>query len=103
MSVNCWVHKRCGREPGGALVHDRGVCPAAVLFEADGIHGGKNAGRACWAIEGTFCDGDVQASFLEKLRHCAGCDFRRSVEWDEGADLLEVEEIVAHIDRARSA
>ena len=47
---NCWEHKKCGREPGGSETESLGVCPAAVESRLDGVHGGRNAGRACWIV-----------------------------------------------------
>lgn len=103
MATDCWSFKRCGREPGGATVHELGVCPASTLVAADGIHGGTNGGRACWAIVGTFCDGNVQNSLAAKLHHCVGCEFRTVVQLSEGSDLFEPHEIRERIERAKSA
>jgi hypothetical protein len=63
---NCWEFKKCGREPGGARVEEFGICPATTDTSSDGINGGENAGRICWAIVGTFCGGKVQGSFAQK-------------------------------------
>ncbi|MGE5174112.1 MAG: two-CW domain-containing protein, partial [Betaproteobacteria bacterium] len=27
--LNCWEHKKCGRQPGGHKVAELGVCPSA--------------------------------------------------------------------------
>jgi hypothetical protein len=54
---NCWEVKQCGREPGGSKTADMGVCPAAADSSSDGVNGGKNGGRICWALAGTFCGG----------------------------------------------
>jgi hypothetical protein len=86
-ATNCWEFKDCGREPGGAHAGDLGVCPAAELKAADGLHGGRNGGRACWGIVGTLCAGEVQDSMAAKLRNCVGCDFHRAVEAEEGRVL----------------
>jgi len=40
---NCWEFKQCGREPGGLLSDELGVCPASTETRLDGVHGGKNA------------------------------------------------------------
>lgn len=84
---NCWEFKACGREPGGAKTAELGVCPASTMTAANGMHGGKNGGRACWAIVGTLCKGQVQDSMAAKLHHCVGCEFRAAVTVDEGAAL----------------
>jgi hypothetical protein len=83
--LNCWEDKNCGREPGGRNVHDLGVCPVAVLVAADGINGGKNGGRACWAVAGTLCGGEVKATLARKLGDCLKCDFFKRVVREEGA------------------
>jgi hypothetical protein len=86
---NCWEYKGCGRQPQGHHVHDLGVCPAAVEKALDGIHGGANAGRACWIVAGTMCGGKVQGTFGAKYRNCERCDFYQSIRQDEkGAFIL---------------
>ena len=76
----------CGREPGGKNVEILGVCPAATDERLNGLHGGKNAGRACWVIAGTFCEGKVQGTFAQKYKDCSQCDFFRQVKIEEGSD-----------------
>jgi tRNA A-37 threonylcarbamoyl transferase component Bud32 len=75
----------CGREPGGAKAAAFGVCPAAVDRSFDGINGGACAGRICWAVAGTFCDGRVEGSFAEKRPSCLNCDFYRRVQQQKQA------------------
>lgn len=89
--LNCWEFKGCGREPGGNKVAELGVCPAATLSSADGIHGGRNGGRACWGIVGTLCAGQMQDSLAAKLHHCVGCDFRNVVSQEESSVLTPPE------------
>lgn len=86
MKKNCWEVTGCGREPGGKNVKRRGVCPAATDERLNGLHGGKNAGRACWVIAGTFCEGKVQGTFAQKYQDCTQCDFFRQVMMEEGSD-----------------
>jgi len=83
---NCWEVMKCGREPGGAKVKELGVCPAAVDERLGGVHGGRKAGRACWMIAGTFCEGAVQGTFAQKYRDCTLCEFYRQVRREEGKD-----------------
>lgn len=64
-----------------------GVCPAATDPRLDGEHDGVNAGRACWIMAGTFCNGVVQGSFAQKLDNCIECDFYKLVKSEEGADF----------------
>lgn len=85
---NCWEYTKCGRQPGGAHEADQGACPAAVEARLDSVHRGKNGGRACWVVVGTFCDGVVQGSFAKKHHDCAGCDFYKLVEKEEGKNHM---------------
>lgn len=85
---NCWEFKRCGREPGGAHVHDLGVCVATEEDRLDGVHGGSFAGRSCWVVAGTLCGGQVQGSFAQKYRNCETCEFYRQVREEEFPKFL---------------
>jgi eukaryotic-like serine/threonine-protein kinase len=76
---------QCGREPGGKKAGELGVCSVATDERLNGIHGGKKAGRACWVIAGTFCDGVVQGTFAQKYSDCTMCDFYRQVKKEEGS------------------
>jgi hypothetical protein len=49
----------------------------------DGVHDGKNAGRACWVVAGTMCGGQVQGSFGSKYKNCEQCDFYQSTKLEE--------------------
>jgi hypothetical protein len=86
--LNCWDIKKCGREPGGAHVHDLGECPAATAGKLDGIHGGKNAGRACWVVAGTMCDGKIQGTFARKYDDCKVCNFYKKVQKEERINFV---------------
>ena len=92
--LNCWEFKKCGREPGGAKVKELGVCPVVKEERTDGINGGKNGGRACWAIAGTFCGGEVQGHFVQKLGNCQQCEFYDAVGKEEGSDYKGAREIL---------
>ncbi len=81
---NCWDFKKCGREPGGPKVRELGICPAAADESSDGLNGGKNGGRICWAIAGTFCDGKVQGTYAQKRLSCMLCEFYDLVKEEEG-------------------
>ena len=80
---NCWEVLDCGREAGGNRAGEQ-VCPAAVDATGDGINGGKNAGRICWAVRGTFCFNSHQPSVPRKRSMCQSCPFFREVEREEG-------------------
>jgi hypothetical protein len=84
---NCWEIKRCGRELGGEEAYLLGVCPAATEIRLDGVHGGENAGRACWAVEGTMCYGRLQGHFIEKFKECAECEVYEVIKQEEDGNL----------------
>ncbi len=81
---NCWEAKKCGREPGGKKVSEFGICPAALDKPSDGLNRGKNGGRICWAISGTFCGDKVQGSFAQKEFSCMRCEFYKRVRLEVG-------------------
>jgi hypothetical protein len=91
--TNCWEFKSCGREPGGAKVAQLGICPASAEPRVNGLNGGTNGGRVCWAVTGTLCGGVVQGTFAAKLATCMTCEFYASVARDEGAALVRPREI----------
>jgi len=74
---------KCGREAGGPKAVQLGVCPAYNSRGLNGVHGGRNAGRACWVIAGTLCGGAVQGSFAEKEKNCLACAFYKLVRKEE--------------------
>jgi hypothetical protein len=88
MKLNCWEKMKCGREPGGKNTDAWGVCPAASDARLNGAHDGKNAGRACWVIVGTLCEGRPSNSFGEKIRKCIRCPFYAKVRAEEGAGYV---------------
>ena len=83
MKKNCWEIKNCGRHIGGLHEKVSGTCPAYSEAKLNGIHGGKNAGRTCWMIAGTLCEGKTQGTYAEKLLNCVQCDFYDHVRKDE--------------------
>ena len=75
----------CGRESGGSKIDDLGVCPASAYNpERDGINQGESAGRVCWTLEGTLCEGHNRG---EKFKHCIRCPFFTYVSNQEGRDF----------------
>ncbi len=88
MKVNCWEHKKCGREAGGAKEKELGICPAATNFTNNGRNAGKAAGRYCWKVAGTLCGGKVQGSFAQKMANCVQCEFFKMVKSEEGAAFV---------------
>ena len=81
---NCWEFMNCGCQPGGVNVNESGACSAALDTSYDGLNGGKNAGRICWAVAGTFCGGEKQGIFTEKQVTCKSCVFFKLVEKEVG-------------------
>lgn len=81
--LNCWEFKACGRESEGKNVSESGVCPAFNEQKANDIHGGKNAGRCCWVIAGTLCEGEIQGTFAKKFDLCQKCEFYHLVKEEE--------------------
>ncbi len=81
---NCWEFKQCGREQGGRKSHELGVCPASLDDRLKDVHGGRNAGRACWVLAGTLCGGKPQGTYANKYKSCQLCDFYRAVKSEEG-------------------
>jgi hypothetical protein len=84
MATNCWQFKKCGREIGGAKIADLGVCPAATATEANGFCGGKNGGRSCAFIAGTFCGGVIQGTAKDKEKNCGQCAFYLELKKEHG-------------------
>jgi hypothetical protein len=82
--VNCWEIKKCGREPGGIHAKE-GACFAATDTDSHGINNGKNGGRLCWAITGTYCRGPVTGMHAKGLTTCLACEVMERVRNEEGA------------------
>jgi len=81
---NCWEIKNCGRESGGSRVDQLGVCPAASDMTCNGVNGGVNGGRACWAVAGTLCHGEIQGTFAQKRLSCYTCEVYRLIKAEAG-------------------
>jgi hypothetical protein len=71
-----------------------------------GVHGGSNAGRACWVVAGSLCGGRIQGAYAQKLNNCWRCDFMNAVKREEdGSDTgfsvtrLGMEKSLAKVDR----
>ncbi len=84
---NCWEAKNCGREVGGAKIGELGLCPASKETKLNGANNGKNAGRACWVMAGTLCEGKIQGTFPDKMRACIDCGFYMAVQKEEKDDF----------------
>ena len=78
---------KCGRQPGGPHANDLGICPATTEKKLHGVHGGTNAGRACWVINATLCNGNLQGSFSKKYDECMECDFYKKIMTEESSNF----------------
>ncbi len=85
--LNCWEIKQCGREKGGSKSQDLGICPASLDESCNGINKGKNAGRICWAIAGTFCGSQVQGDFAQKSVSCMSCEVFKHTKLEEAENF----------------
>ncbi|GHV41665.1 hypothetical protein AGMMS49546_18060 [Spirochaetia bacterium] len=99
VKLNCWEVKKCGREPGGSKISELGVCPATTEPNFDGLFGGKNSGRACWVVAGTFCKGVVNGTFANKFKNCSVCDFYTRVMEEEGGLFHPADIVMRYIDK----
>lgn len=86
--MNCWEYKKCGHELGGVNSQKPGVCPCAMEARLNGAHQGKWAGRACWVVSSTLCNGARQGRFGEKYGTCVTCGFYRQVRLEEGLHYI---------------
>jgi hypothetical protein len=92
--LNCWEVLDCGREPGGRNTEEMGVCPTAVETSLDGVHGGVNAGRACWIVGGLTCTSGNPGEFSSRTHDCAVCRFRATVNEDHNWQLKDDDVLV---------
>ncbi len=86
MKQNCWEFKKCGRDGSNKL----DVCPAVTEGSADGTNGGRNGGRVCWAVAWTYCGGEKQGTYAQKVIMCRDCDFRWAVHEEEGSSFQPI-------------
>ena len=85
---HCWEFMECGREPGGSNVDEFGICPASTTLRYDKINGGNFAGRFCWFVSGTLCNGFIQGTFATKIKNCINCPFFLDVARQEGKSIV---------------
>ena len=88
--LNCREFKKCRREPNGSKVNELGICPATQDISFNGLNGGKNVGRICWAVAGTLCGGEKQGTFAKKLSTCMSCDFFKLVKKEVGQGAFRI-------------
>lgn len=88
LKLNCWEVIKCGRETGGEKAAISGICPASIDTSMDGMNGGKNGGRMCWAVSGTFCTKKIQGLFAKTQLSCRSCIFFKKVKEEEGSNII---------------
>ncbi|MBF0341335.1 MAG: hypothetical protein HQL95_10300 [Magnetococcales bacterium] len=92
--MNCWDFFQCTRSRHGARV-DGTLCPVSLMTAYGGCNGGKDAGRSCWMVEGTYCTeskcgpADDRGGFVYKKDHCNTCAFKALVKKEEGVAFQE--------------
>ncbi len=93
---NCWEFMKCGREGNidDSFFSEVGTCPAFTELWSDGVNDGKNAGRACWVVAGTFCGDSIQGDFASKIQTCYKCEFYKHVKEEEGNKLVTGSELI---------
>jgi len=91
---NCWEFSNCCKETHGRFASVLGVCPAALESRLDGIHGGRNGGRACWVVSNTHCHGKVQESYEQKKKTCSQCGFYNAVKWEESVSFIKSDDLL---------
>ncbi|GBE03242.1 hypothetical protein BMS3Abin09_00154 [bacterium BMS3Abin09] len=96
---NCWEIKKCGREPGGINASEHGECPASIEKKLNGVHGGENAGRACWVIAGSLCGDNVQGNYVDKYENCTICDFYMKVKSEESANFTLMSSLIMKLEQ----
>ncbi|PIS38274.1 MAG: hypothetical protein CO150_03615 [Nitrospirae bacterium CG_4_9_14_3_um_filter_53_35] len=83
MKKNCWEYMKCDRGPDEGKAETLGLCPAANEVRLNGVHGGMNAGRACWVVPGTCCDDFGTHDAGTVFKTCTDCDFYKLVKQEE--------------------
>lgn len=92
--LNCWEYQGCERGPGGRRWQSGNACPVGQAQALDGANGGVNAGRACWVITGTVCDGKKSGTYQQKIHECQKCSFYARVHVEEALGIESAEALV---------
>lgn len=98
---NCWEATNCGHQPGGENEAADGVCPASIAEPLDGMHDGKNGGRACWAIPETLSCGGIAEKGASKWESCRKCAFYWSVLGEEKDTCSSISQILKKLSNCR--
>jgi hypothetical protein len=76
--INCWEFKNCSK---------KNECPAYSFELGDGFLQGKNGGRACCFVTGTFCEKTLQGLYKDKEKSCSDCEFFNILKKEHGSDF----------------
>jgi hypothetical protein len=88
MKTNCWEFHNCGRQPGGHMVQDLGVCLTPLSKSYKGANDGLNGGRCCWRVAGSLYGGHADCVKLEGNKTCDTCDFYQTVKREQGEEFV---------------
>ncbi len=91
--INCWEYMKCGRSPENQKRTQCKKCPATMETSFNGMNEGLNAGRSCWLVAGTFCDGETSGTFAEKIKTCKDCEFYKDVHTNADQTSLGIKNI----------
>ncbi len=80
--LNCWETLACGAQD--CAPQDPGWCPVPFDTSLDGVNGGHNGGRACWAVSGARCRQGTLTAAPGDAASCAACPVLASVRTQEG-------------------
>jgi rubrerythrin len=98
--LNCWEVHLCGRQLDNGHGHGDLTCPAAADKRLNGMHGGLNAGRACWVVAGTSCKGEARGAYFHKFKSCRACDFYLRVREEEGSLFQSSAELLSRLEES---
>ena len=90
IKLNCWEFMKCGQETEVAKITEYDVCPAVTKTSANGINGGKNGGRICWAIAGTLSNEKIEGRIAKEKFSCLNCDFFKLVNREENVNTYKI-------------
>jgi len=79
--LQCWEIRGCGQAEGTSGGGKR--CPVPRTMALDGVNGGDNGGRCCWAVDGALCIGK-RPQDAGPADPCLRCSVLATVRREEG-------------------
>jgi len=76
--LNCWDFVQCRQGPDSPK-----PCAVATDLASDGVNGGRNGGRLCWAVVGSL-SGNERPFGCAHNTDCLACDFFHLVKSEQG-------------------